>query len=78
MWSAEKRAEGLEYMHPKPSSHSGRIGRQPFLYRIGEELPVIQTGSSADRIAVHKERCRQFLRLIHPKVEDTIVREKGA
>ena len=25
MWSAEKRAEGLEYMHPKPSSHSGRI-----------------------------------------------------
>ena len=23
MWSAEKRAEGLEYMHPKPSSHSG-------------------------------------------------------
>src|SRR6267154_6032482 len=24
-WSAEKRAEGLEYMHPKPSSHSGRI-----------------------------------------------------
>ena len=25
MWSAEERAEGLEYMHPKPSSHSGRI-----------------------------------------------------
>ena len=25
MWSAEKWAEGLEYMHPKPSSHSGRI-----------------------------------------------------
>jgi hypothetical protein len=25
VWSAEKRAEGLEYMHPKPSSHSGRI-----------------------------------------------------
>ena len=25
MWSAEERAEGLEYMHSKPSSHSGRI-----------------------------------------------------
>jgi len=25
VWSAEKRAEGLEYIHPKPSSHSGRI-----------------------------------------------------
>ena len=29
MWSAEKRAEGLEYMHSKPSSHSGRIVRDP-------------------------------------------------
>ena len=25
MWSAEKRAEALEYMHPEPSSNSGRI-----------------------------------------------------
>jgi hypothetical protein len=25
VWSAEKRAEGLEYMHPNASSHSGRI-----------------------------------------------------
>jgi hypothetical protein len=25
VWSAEKRAEGLEYMHPEPSSHSGSI-----------------------------------------------------
>ena len=25
MWSAEKRAEGLECMHPKPSSPSGRF-----------------------------------------------------
>ena len=32
MWSAEKRAEGLEYMHPKPSSHSGRI--------VGQCLPM--------------------------------------
>ena len=29
MWSAEKRAEGLEYMHPKPGSHSGRIVGEP-------------------------------------------------
>jgi hypothetical protein len=29
VWSAEKRAEGLEYMHPKPSSHSGRIVGNP-------------------------------------------------
>ena len=29
MWSAEKRAEGLAYMHPKPSSHSGRIVGNP-------------------------------------------------
>ena len=29
MWSAEKRAEGLEYMHPKPSLHSGRIVGNP-------------------------------------------------
>ena len=25
MWIAEKRPAGLEYMHPKPSSHSGGI-----------------------------------------------------
>jgi hypothetical protein len=25
VWSAEKRAVGLEYMRRKPSSHSGRI-----------------------------------------------------
>jgi hypothetical protein len=30
VWSAEKRAEGLEYMHAKPSSHSGRIVGIPF------------------------------------------------
>ena len=29
MWSAEKRTEGLEYMHPKPRSHSGRIVGYP-------------------------------------------------
>jgi hypothetical protein len=29
VWSSEKRAEGLEYMHPKPSSHSGRIVGNP-------------------------------------------------
>jgi hypothetical protein len=29
VWSAEERAEGLEYMHPKPSSHSGRIVGKP-------------------------------------------------
>jgi hypothetical protein len=29
VWSAEKRAEGLEYMHPKPSSHSGHIVSKP-------------------------------------------------
>ena len=29
MWSAEERAQGLEYMHPKPSSHSGRIVGKP-------------------------------------------------
>jgi hypothetical protein len=29
VWSAEERAEGLEYMHPKPSSHSGRIVDNP-------------------------------------------------
>jgi len=29
VWSAEKRAEGLEYMHPKPSSPSGRIVDKP-------------------------------------------------
>jgi hypothetical protein len=29
VWSAEERAEGLDYMHPKPSSHSGRIVGKP-------------------------------------------------
>jgi hypothetical protein len=34
VWSAEKRTEGLEYMHPKPSSHSGRIvGKQEVMVR---------------------------------------------
>jgi len=35
VWSAEKRAEGLEYMHPKPSSHSGRIVGNPEVGGIG-------------------------------------------
>src|SRR6267154_621141 len=43
-WSAEERAEGLEYMHPKPSSHSGRIVDKPYL-GITSYLPVIETGS---------------------------------
>jgi hypothetical protein len=29
VWSAEKRAEGAEYMQPKSSSHSGRIVGKP-------------------------------------------------
>jgi hypothetical protein len=33
--SAEKRAEGLEYMHPKPSSHSGRIVDKPEVIQAG-------------------------------------------
>ena len=36
MWSAEKRAEGLEYMHPKPNSHSGRI-----VGISGQSLPIL-------------------------------------
>ena len=39
MWSAEKRAEGLEYMHPKPSSHSGRIVGYP------EGIQIVTCGS---------------------------------
>ena len=39
MWSAEERAEGLEYMHPKPSSHSGRIVGNPSLTRLGKVCP---------------------------------------
>ena len=35
MWSAEERAEGLEYMHPKPSSHSGRIVGKQEVIRMG-------------------------------------------
>ena len=38
MWSAEKRAEGLEYMHPKPSSHSGRIVGDQEVIQMGTEL----------------------------------------
>jgi hypothetical protein len=45
VWSAEKRAEGLEYMHPKPSSHSGRIVSANLPLRIRYELPVIQPES---------------------------------
>ena len=37
MWSAEKRAEGLEYMHPKPSSPSGRIVADSDLCHHGPE-----------------------------------------
>ena len=37
MWSAEKRAEGLEYMHPKPSSASGRIVADSDLCHHGPE-----------------------------------------
>jgi hypothetical protein len=39
VWSAEKRAEGLEYMHPKPSSHSGRIVGNPYLIALRQSCP---------------------------------------
>ena len=38
MWSVEKRAERLEYMHPKPSSHFGRIVGNPEVICPGSEL----------------------------------------
>ena len=41
MWSAEKRAEGLEYMHPKPSSHSGRI--------VGDSEVILSPDKSNNR-----------------------------
>jgi len=54
VWTAEKRAEGLEYMHPKPSSRSGRIVGSSYL-GIGSELHVIRTG-------IRNWCNRQFLR----------------
>jgi hypothetical protein len=61
VWSAEERAEGLEYMHPKPSSHSGRIVGKPevtILLVLTSGLPVTRTESSTG----HKELLclRQF------------------
>ena len=35
MCGAEKRAEGLEYMHTKPKSHSGRIVDKPEVAPVG-------------------------------------------
>jgi len=40
VWSAEKRAEGLEYLHPKPSSHSGRIVATRRLTPLQAELTL--------------------------------------
>ena len=41
MWSAGKRAEGLGYIHPKPSSHSGRIVADSDLCHHGREAGLI-------------------------------------
>lgn len=49
-----------------PSDGYGRIVNSS-ITKIGEGLPVIQTGSFTDRRVVHKDRCRQFLGLIHPR-----------
>jgi hypothetical protein len=39
VWSEEKRAEGLEYMHPKLSSHSVRIVGNSSATRLGKGCP---------------------------------------
>ena len=49
MWSAEKRAEGLEYMHPKPSSHSGRTVGNPSMIRIPSSKPGLNADSVIHR-----------------------------
>jgi hypothetical protein len=47
----EKRAEGLEYMHPKPSSHSGRIVGNP---KVGPQA----LSSGVDRVQWRLEPMR--------------------
>jgi len=52
MCSAEKRAEGLEYMHPKPSSHSGRIVGKPEAIQkraSGNSMAIPQKPTSGPR-----------------------------
>jgi hypothetical protein len=50
VWSAEERAEGLEYMHPKPSSHSGRIVGKPEVIRQLPSCPPFASNSLQTRI----------------------------
>jgi hypothetical protein len=58
VWSAEKRAEGLKYMQLKPSSHSGRVVRNPELRAcnsIGEKSrlhSLTGTGRKSGRAGV--------------------------
>jgi hypothetical protein len=58
VWSAEKRAEGLEYMHPKPSSHSGRIVGNPEVIQVG---PISNDKSASRyRLVVHCKRVNRY------------------
>jgi hypothetical protein len=49
VWSAEKRAEGLEYIHPKPSSHSGRIvGNSEAMLKVPVNALTGQVGTRSN------------------------------
>jgi len=61
-WSAEKRAEGLEYMHPKPSSHSGRIVGNPYLTRPARDrrpLPRVEPSDSGREVRPRPELSKE-------------------
>jgi hypothetical protein len=45
----QKRAEGLEYMHPKPSSHSGRIVANPEVVSEGLQPNLLHRNLKAGR-----------------------------
>jgi len=60
VWSAEERAEGLEYMHPKPSSHSGRILGNPEVgQKRGSGKVRFRRPDSLGRITRLPDKCLQ-------------------
>jgi hypothetical protein len=62
VWSAEKRAEGLEYMHPKPSSHSGRIvGKREVIRQLLDSSSTAKN-DELHRLAISFRPTNQFRR----------------
>jgi hypothetical protein len=70
VWSAEERAEGLEYMHPKPSSHSGRIVGYPSLIALRQSCPSTGPDATLHERIFAQRVCTDIPRWLQSKILD--------